>query len=138
MAAGRPTKYKPEYCQAIKDFFNIEPTQIIDGKTVAIDLPFIQSFSRTIGVSKSTLYKWAEEHEEFSDALKFCKENQERILAANALSGRYNATFAIFTAKNILEWRDRQEITGADGAPLTASVEVIFAGSQGQNKGGVP
>ena len=133
MAAGRPTKYKPEYCQAIKDFFNIPPTQIIDEKTVAVDLPFIQSFSRIIGVSKSTLYKWAEDHPDFSDALKECKEHQERILVANALSGRYNATFSIFTAKNILEWRDRQEITGTDGGPITTRVEIEFVGNSAKN-----
>ena len=43
------------------------------------------------------------------------------------MAGAYNSTFAIFTAKNVLGWRDKveQEITGKDGAPLGPSVIAI-------------
>jgi hypothetical protein len=40
----------------------------------------------------------------------------------------YQANFSIFTAKNVLGWRDKmeQEITGAEGAPLLQGIQVTF------------
>jgi len=55
MPGGRPTDYDPSYCQIAIDYMQ-------DGKH-AIQL------ARHLGVAKSTLYKWAEDHPEFSDAL---------------------------------------------------------------------
>ena len=47
----------------------------------------------------------------------------------------YNSTFAIFTAKNVLGWRDKveQEITGKDGAPL-AGIQVMFVNPDGTDR----
>lgn len=56
MAGGRPTDYRPEYCQQIVDFMS-------DGSHVI-------QFAAHVGVAKSTVYKWAEDNAEFSDALK--------------------------------------------------------------------
>lgn len=56
MTAGRPTDYKPEYCDEVVSF-------MADGRHVI-------EFAAHIGVAKSTVYKWAEELPEFSDALK--------------------------------------------------------------------
>jgi len=60
MAGGRPTKYKPEYCKGIVDF-------MAEGGCAT-------EYAAEIGVSKSTLYKWAEEEKEFSDAFTRAKE----------------------------------------------------------------
>ena len=56
MTAGRPTDYRPEYCDEVVSF-------MADGKHVI-------EFAAHVGVAKSTVYKWAEELPEFSDALK--------------------------------------------------------------------
>jgi hypothetical protein len=47
----------------------------------------------------------------------------------------YNSTFAIFTAKNVLGWRDKveQEITGKDGSPL-AGIQVMFVNPDGSER----
>ncbi len=57
---------------------------------------------------------------EFSAAYKRVTDAQERILITNGLKGGYQANFAIFTAKNVLGWRDRQDlgISGSDGGPI--------------------
>lgn len=115
---GRPTKYKPEYCQQMIDFFNIPPTRpdirIINGNEISVDvandLPFINSFAMKIGVNRDTLHEWTKVHEEFSDAYKKCKELQKQFLIINALNGNYNSTAFIFTAKNITDMRDKKEI----------------------------
>jgi len=40
------------------------------------------------------------------------------------MNGAYNAPFAIFSAKNILGWKDKheQEVTGANSGPLVISL----------------
>lgn len=116
---GRPTKYKPEYCQEIIDFFNIEPYREVmetyyykNGesketvKLVANDLPFISMFAHKIDVSTTAIKRWNEKYPEFSTALKKAKELQQNHLVQNGLQGNYQTAFAIFTAKNITDWRD--------------------------------
>src|SRR5690349_11818379 len=119
---ARPSKYKPEYCEELEKFFDIEPYREVvdiytykDGTTketvklLPNDMPFIRDFAKKIGVNKDTLYEWAKKHSEFSVALKEVKDLQEKLLVVNGLNGVYNSTFAIFAAKNMIGWRDRNE-----------------------------
>ena len=73
------------------------------------------------------MLQWAKERPEFSEAYKTSKLLQERFLVTNSLHGRYEKAFAIFTAKNILGWRDKKEIdANVQGAlSVTALVEAI-------------
>ena len=105
MPAGRPTKYKKEYCQDIKKFFSKSLTITQDP-----ELPFFSAYAREIKVNTDTLHEWKKKHKEFSEAYKECKHIQEEILAKFALEGKFNSTFSIFTAKNILGWRDVKEV----------------------------
>ena len=77
-----------------------------------------------IGVSRQTVYAWAEEKPEFSDALKHARaasaawwEDQARITAT---TGDGNASVVIFALKNRVadEWRDKVETdhTSSDGS----------------------
>ena len=52
---------------------------------------------------------------DFFNAYKRAKDHQERILVQNGLLGLYQGNFAIFTAKNVLGWRDKQEIKRSGG-----------------------
>lgn len=112
MPAGRPSKYDPAYCEQVIDC-------LADGHSVT-------AFAGRIGVARSTVFKWAEEHREFSDAVKVgqarATEFWEKILADVARDGGGNATAAIFGLKNRAsdDWRDKveQEISGKDGGPV--------------------
>lgn len=111
---GRPSGYKPEYAKMLEDYFNV-PAQVIDededGKKIKpSSLPTLAGFACKIGVHRETLLNWAENHQDFFDAFKMAKEHQERILVENGLMGYYDKTFAIFTAKNLINWRDKQEV----------------------------
>jgi len=117
---GRPTKYKPEYCQALIDYFDIELFQSIGGKQKPNNLPFIQSFCATIGITKPTLHNWIRIYPDFFSAYKKAKAKQKEMLVNLTLSGAWNPAMAIFTAKNILQWSDKQKIehSGPDGGPI--------------------
>lgn len=133
MPAGRPSSYRPEYADRLREYFNIEAGKDIAYETAsgeekvaraAADFPTFAGFCCEIGIHRDTLHEWIKKHEEFSDAYKEAKEHQERILVQNGLKGGYHANFAIFTAKNVIGWRDKQDIehTGKDGKDLIPEV----------------
>lgn len=109
---GRPSSYRPEYCDQVV-------ACLAEGHSVT-------AFAGRIGVARSTVFKWAEEHQEFSDSLKVGQaravEVWEKALLDVAKNGGGNATAAIFGLKNRAadDWRDKQEHehTGKDGKDL--------------------
>jgi len=125
--AGQPTKYDKKYCDEIMDYFDIEPhfeTPVIitykDGTTkeevkfLPSDLPTLAGFAVKIGVHRDTLNEWSKNNPEFSVAIKRAKECQENILITNGLQNLYAQPFAIMASKNILNWRDKKDITSDD------------------------
>jgi hypothetical protein len=121
---GRPTSYNPKYCKEIIEFFEQDRSRDVEkthtnrkGDTwtsyeeVANPLPFYQDFAKQIGVTHQTLINWTKKHPEFFEAYKAAKQLQESFLINNALLGLFNSSFSIFTAKNILGWRDVKDIT---------------------------
>jgi len=124
MTAGRPTKYDPTYCDEAVEFLK-------DGYSV-------KAFAGHIGVALSTVYKWADEHPDFSDALKAGQAAAafwwEQALRNNAMTGEGSASAAIFGLKNRSqeEWKDKieQDHTSSDGSLSNVSkvqIEVIDA-----------
>lgn len=148
MPAGRPTDYKPEYCEKIVKFFNIDPfiretytdnngaerTRLVPNR-----FPTLARFAAELDVDRSTLAEWADKkdsdgvlvHPEFSRAYKRAKDYQEAFLAEGGLAGAFETPFAIFTAKNVIGWKDKQEIdnthSGKEGGiPIAHSVAVTY------------
>ena len=79
----------------------------------------IKDVAKLIGVSVSTVYKWASENSEFSDILKINRDSAdaqvENALFNAAKNG--NVTAMIFWLKNrrARQWRDKVEVdTNAD------------------------
>lgn len=107
---GQPTKYDPKYCDMIIDYFGVEHFENNRGKVKGAELPQFTAFARSIGVSRSTLHKWTQDHKEFSDAYNTAKQLQEELIANNAINGRYNPVFSQFMLKNCHNWKDRQEV----------------------------
>lgn len=120
---GQPTKYKPEYCQQLIDYFSIEPLEIIreqeitgteGGKYISRRLPqrfpWFEGFARKIGVHRNTLKNWCNEHPEFAEAYETAKDLQREFLVDIGLSGATSASFAIFTMKNVCGWRDERDL----------------------------
>lgn len=107
---GRPTGYKPEYCQKL-----IEHSR--SGHS-------FESFGGVILVSKETLYAWARKYPEFLQARKIarqCAQLELEKIGFKLMKGDYGrdaqATPWIFTMRNIAGWRDQphDELDGIEG-----------------------
>lgn len=122
MPGGRPTSYDPKYCEEIIEYFSRPPYREVERESVdkktgkvtksivreATDFPSFAGFAAQIGVNRDTLREWCDAQREFSAAYKRCKELQENFVIVNGNAGLINTAFGIFTAKNVLMWRDRQ------------------------------
>lgn len=116
---GRPTSYKPEYCEQMEEFFERELTTekekmiASQGKAVKITVekpclfPTFERFAVDIGVHSDTLQEWRAVHEAFSVSFKKCKDIQKNILMQNAMQGHYDKVFSIFVAKNCCDMNDK-------------------------------
>lgn len=139
MTAGRPTKYKKEYCQELIDFaanaelYYESPVETQDRKgnvttamkRIANAPPFLQDFAKKLNVNPSTLYEWAKKHTEFSNAIKDYEQVFGRFLQENALLGHYNAAFAIFVAKNRMGWKDKLETDNTHTFPAEVKITLV-------------
>jgi hypothetical protein len=123
MPAGRPTTYKPEYCEAVVE-------HMAEGASIT-------SFAASVGAARSTINEWMEHNEEFSEAVKkgkaLCAAWWEKIGRAQALDGKGNATLVIFGLKNMaaVDWREKTqtEHSGPDGGAIktdnTWRIEIV-------------
>ena len=133
---GRPTKYKPEYCEQLINFFSIdaytEDNIIISGKNFskeekikyANSLPTLEKFCNSINITIPTLHDWVKIYPDFSYAYMRAKELQKDILIQNGLLGLYNSQFATFVAINCTDMRNKTEVDHTTaGKPLTITEE---------------
>lgn len=113
---GRPTTYEPlsviagvtSYIQECKD---------------ALLLPSVEGLAVKLGAARSTLYKWADEHSEFSDILELLLSQQAAQLIQNGLVGNYNATITkLMLTKH--GYKDRSDLTTND-VPIVAGFNLL-------------
>lgn len=116
--AGRPTKYREEYCDLIVEYFNkphltLSHEQVATaGKVVelseekASELPTFADFAIEIGVCIDTLNEWTRVHPRFSESYKKAKSLQENHIIKNAYAGRVNTIFSLFMLKCNHGWRE--------------------------------
>lgn len=130
---GRPTEYKPEFAGLLLEYFSNPPyRQVVKkisekddsglGRVHEIpqfdeagrplleisDFPTYAGFACVIGFHRETLQEWAKNFADFSDAYKKAKDYQENWLCVNSLRGLIPPASAIFTQKNVIQWRDKQ------------------------------
>lgn len=121
---ARPTKYDPAYCGEAIEF-------LADGYSIA-------AFAGKIGVTRSTVYEWIDQHPEFSDAIKIGQAKAvlwwEKVNRSFALTGEGNATAIVFGLKNRAadEWRDKVE-TEHSGSLTVEKIERSFVDASHSN-----
>lgn len=127
--AGRPSKYRPEYCELLLKYMVPTVSYTDEGKPIYGPYPMLQGFAHSIGVLHETLNEWAKRYPEFTVAMKKAKAMQEQELFTGALSNRYNCAVAIFGLKNNHGWKDKQEHeVSASGEGL--GIVVSFVGTK--------
>lgn len=96
---GRPTKYKPEYCDLIIEFFSEQPESKMTERghiSVTGKLPTFESFATKLQVSVDTLHEWRTVHTDFSEAYTRAKAMQRDAMMQHGLTGAYNPAFTKF------------------------------------------
>lgn len=121
---GRPSLYDPAYCEKVVELGKL-------GKSV-------EQIASHLNLSLRVLYKWRDEYEEFMHALEDAKqyeqawwEEQAHAYMVETKDGpRLNASLwsRSMAARFPKKYREsvKQEITGADGAPLLSGIQVTF------------
>lgn len=98
---GRPTLYRPEYCEAVIEFMG----QGYD----------LSAFAGSIRVSRESAYRWISEHAEFRHAVEIGKAARLHFLQHKLLSTQIGVgvTASIFALKNAdpENWQDRYNTT---------------------------
>ena len=121
---GRPTKYNPDYCFKVVELGR-------QGKS-------IEQIAGMLNVSKKTLYNWRDAHEDFLHALdeahdlalQWWEDQAQSYVVEHKDGERINASLwsRSMAARFPKKYRQevKQEITGADGAPLLTAIQVSF------------
>jgi transposase-like protein len=121
---GRPSLYDPAYVDRVIELGKI-------GKST-------EAIGAILGVGTATLYRWRDEFPEFREALDIAKdmelywweEQAQAYMVENKESDRLNSSLwsRSMAARFPKKYREstKQEITGADGAPLLTGIQVTF------------
>ena len=129
---GRPTLYDPALCDQVIELGKL-------GKS-------IEQIASHLGFSLRVFYKWRDEYEEFMHAMEDAKqyeqywweEQAQAFLIENRDSDKINTTMwsRSMAARFPKKYREstKTEITGADGAPLLAGIQVTFVQPDGHKQ----
>lgn len=117
---GRPSKYKPEYCDVIL-------------KMAAEEGAGPAEYAAEFGIDRTTLYDWAEQHEDFSTALKRAKINEQAWWEKTGKKGLFADKFNALVWKTSVQARFREdytertqtEITGKDGGAVKMETKIV-------------
>lgn len=119
MSGGRPTKYKPEFCELILE--------------IGAQGGWLSEMAEACDVHRSTMDEWASAHPEFSEALARAKQKAQAWFEEQGRKGltydKFNAALwsKQMSARHRDEYTERREVSGADGGPI--KTEEIGQGS---------
>lgn len=121
MQMGRPTKYDWETLKPLLD----------EAEAAGM---YREQLAHHIGITKPTLDDWIELYPDFSyavDRVRIACEARLAQMLDNLASGaaeKGNGGVAVFIAKNVLGWKDRQEVVSHNTNNNTMTVEVVIGG----------
>lgn len=131
---GRPTNYRPEYCQAIVEYFADRNSWEINtdakGSMKAIPsskIPTIARWCHSIGVSTRVLDDWQRRHPEFAEAYQMARELQQSFAIELAAAGIGTGMMNTFMQVKH-DWRVAREDEEHTNEPIQkVVVEVVGA-----------
>lgn len=146
MKLGRPTKYTDEMpakvdeylaeCKVWWDEFHKTRGEKSDTyeRVINVKLPMVEGFAEYIDVTKSTLYEWAKEHKDFSNALDRIIRQQHNMLAQGGVAGYFNPVITKLMLSNNHGYKEKTDVT-TNGKALPApiiSLDAILGNNQSQ------
>tara|TARA_B100000902_G_scaffold237138_2_gene224656 strand:- start:631 stop:1020 length:390 start_codon:yes stop_codon:yes gene_type:complete len=121
MPGGRPTLYSEEMLSAAKHYIGSGWEEQGDV------MPMVESLAIFLNVARSTIYKWADENEEFSDILDSLMAAQAKQLWNKGLIGDYNSTMAkLALTKHGYTDKTSSEVSGPNGQPVEVDHDIVF------------
>tara|TARA_R110001599_G_scaffold225195_1_gene424345 strand:- start:972 stop:1346 length:375 start_codon:yes stop_codon:yes gene_type:complete len=118
MPAGRPTKYTPELIDKARNYVNVY-TRLI---------PSHQDLCLHLDISETTLYRWAEEDDEFREILAKVKLTQFSVAMDGGLGGEMNANLVkLLMGKHGLSEKSTVDQTSSDGSMSAPTVIQLVA-----------
>lgn len=120
---GRPTKYKPEYCERV--------LELAEGGSGPAE------YAADFGVDRTTLYDWAAAHEEFSTSLSRAKILEQAWWERAGRNGMYLDKFNALVWKTSVQARFRDdyterkvtEVSGPEGGAIKFEAKTVDARS---------
>ena len=117
---GRPSKYNPDFCDKVIALGR-------EGKSPV-------QIAVALGVPRTTMLSWADEHDEFSTALTRAKELEQDWGETAGQQGMFADKFNAAVWKKSMEARfrqdytDRQELSGPNGGAIEVTrIELVPA-----------
>ena len=115
---ARPTKYSDELLEKANGYL-LQYTRLI---------PSNQDLCLHLNISESTLYDWAQKHEEFSDILARVKLTQFAVAMDGGLGGDMNANLVkLLMGKHGLSEKSQVDQTSSDGSMTAPTVIQLVA-----------
>lgn len=115
---GRPSAYKPEYCEKLIHFFSRQPytERLINKYTKAgrvieqyekipCEFPYFADFAFELGYTEKVLRDWRDRHEDFNSAYTYAKRLQKKLLNTLVATGIYDKSYGQFMAINITDMK---------------------------------
>ncbi len=118
---GRPSKYNPEYCKEIVEFFKY----IIQTN----NWPTFEGFAAKISVNTDTLHEWKNNIPEFSESYNKALNMQKENLFMNTLKKNYDSSFARFLASACYGLSEKTQVDQVSSdksmTPQQITIEII-------------
>lgn len=122
MTLGRPTSYNEEMQKKADKYAE-------EWESTGDAIPSAVGLACYLGVSKSTIYLWKDNYEDFSDTLNVILTKQEQKTLNKGITGEFNPTITKLVLANH-GYHDKvdQELTGANRGAIKSDISITFEG----------
>jgi hypothetical protein len=122
---GRPTKLTDDVFKQAENYI------AGDWMKLGHIIPSAVGLAKVLGVSKKTIYNWADSNEDFLHILASLNSEQEFTLINNGLSGEFNTAITkLVLAKHDYSDKVSQDVTSSDGSMKPTVIELVGVSSE--------
>ena len=122
---GRPTKLTEEIIKQAENYI------AGDWEKLKHVMPSAVGLAKVIGVSKKTLYNWADNNDDFLHILAELNTEQEFTLLNKGLTGEFNTAITkLVLTKHDYSDKVSQDVTSSDGSMKPTIIELVGVPSE--------